>query len=236
MGISPQPHRHYSDDLNVIKRLDDIKLLASLDDLKNFLLVLGRIFSNGNAFIAIANILTCEVESIIHNKMDEWMQIYAAQKLYKVDTVLHKLLESPNNPIFWSREIPNADHDFEKLAYQYKMHEGVSFGWRFGLKLLILSINTTEKDEFKIKSIQLLFPHIAMTAFHIIETNNGNKIALGARQKEILNWLCLGKSNWEIAQIIGKTERFVKRVVAELMEAYDVSNRAVLVTKVLSNS
>lgn len=50
-------------------------------------------------------------------------------------------------------------------------------------------------------------------------------IALSQREREILDWVRKGKTNWEIAQILGISERTVKFHVQNIMLKLDVSSR-----------
>lgn len=52
-------------------------------------------------------------------------------------------------------------------------------------------------------------------------------------EREILRWLQHGKSNWEIAQILGKSEHTVKNQVRSILIKLQVNNRAQAVAKVL---
>jgi transcriptional regulator EpsA len=45
------------------------------------------------------------------------------------------------------------------------------------------------------------------------------------RQKQIIYWLHEGKTNWEIAQILGMTEKNVKYHVEQILQKLDVRNR-----------
>lgn len=56
--------------------------------------------------------------------------------------------------------------------------------------------------------------------------------ALTARQREIVHWLVLGKTNWEISQIAATSEANVKYHLGQLLRKYMVSSRASLVFKI----
>ena len=51
------------------------------------------------------------------------------------------------------------------------------------------------------------------------------KLKLTGREYEVLMWLRAGKSNWEIAQILGISERTVKFHVLNLFEKLGANNR-----------
>ena len=45
------------------------------------------------------------------------------------------------------------------------------------------------------------------------------------RETEILSWLYLGKTNWEIGQIIGISEKTVKNNLYAIYQKLNVANR-----------
>lgn len=49
---------------------------------------------------------------------------------------------------------------------------------------------------------------------------------LSEKEKEVLRWMAAGKGNWEIAKLLGITERTVKFHVGNLMKKLDAVNRA----------
>ena len=48
---------------------------------------------------------------------------------------------------------------------------------------------------------------------------------LTPRQREVIHWVVNGKSNWEIAQIIGCTEATVKKHLQQIYKKLNVENR-----------
>ena len=58
-------------------------------------------------------------------------------------------------------------------------------------------------------------------------------VALTARQREVVQLVAQGKSNWATGQILGIAERTVKEHVSEAMLQYGVSSRAELVVRTI---
>lgn len=54
---------------------------------------------------------------------------------------------------------------------------------------------------------------------------------LSARETEVLHWLCNGKSNWEIAQILDLSPYTVKNHVSNILEKLKANNRQHAATK-----
>lgn len=57
---------------------------------------------------------------------------------------------------------------------------------------------------------------------------------ISMREQEVLHWLREGKTNWEIAQILGLSEKTVKNHVQHIMVKLRVNNRTQAVAKAIS--
>lgn len=49
--------------------------------------------------------------------------------------------------------------------------------------------------------------------------------SLSLREQEVLRWLCQGKTNWEIGQILGISALTVKNHVRSILKKLNVGNR-----------
>lgn len=54
---------------------------------------------------------------------------------------------------------------------------------------------------------------------------------LTARELEVIHWCSEGKSNWEIGQILGRSEKTVQHILASAQYKLDVTNRTQLVAE-----
>ena len=80
--------------------------------------------------------------------------------------------------------------------------------------------------------INMLVPHLHIPLTRIFGcTSHIASVGLSSREKEMLNWICTGKSNPEIAEIIGISPWTVKIHVRNLMAKLDVSSRSQAVAK-----
>jgi transcriptional regulator EpsA len=85
--------------------------------------------------------------------------------------------------------------------------------------------------------LELLVPHMHVALLRACAgapKESAAKTALSARELEVLHWLREGKTNWEIAQILGTSENTVKHQVRSLLVKLGVNNRAQAVAKALS--
>lgn len=86
--------------------------------------------------------------------------------------------------------------------------------------------------------MRLLTPHLHLALARVLATIEDyqgslgkNKKALSERQREILHWLHEGKTNWEIAKILGLSELNVKYHIDQIFHKLEVRNRAQAVAK-----
>jgi DNA-binding CsgD family transcriptional regulator len=49
---------------------------------------------------------------------------------------------------------------------------------------------------------------------------------LTPREQEVWQWLCLGKTNWEIAQVLHLSESTIKNHVQRILNKLNVNTRA----------
>jgi LuxR family transcriptional regulator, quorum-sensing system regulator CviR len=59
-------------------------------------------------------------------------------------------------------------------------------------------------------------------------------LSLSTREKEVLKWMSCGKSNWEIAQVMGLSESTVKIHVHHILGKLQVGTRVQAVAKAIS--
>lgn len=91
--------------------------------------------------------------------------------------------------------------------------------------------------------LKLLVPHLHVALIRIITIaeQNGIKkevmeVVLTELQQKILHWMHKGKSNWEIAQILGTSEANVKYHIRKILAKLRVNNRTQAIFKALGLS
>lgn len=87
--------------------------------------------------------------------------------------------------------------------------------------------------------LELLVPHLHVALLRVLANGSGQRPhapsgeRLSQRGKEILCWLREGKSNWEIAQILGRSENTVKHQVQAVLTRLNVNNRTQAVARAI---
>ncbi len=87
--------------------------------------------------------------------------------------------------------------------------------------------------------LELLVPHLHVALLRVFANGSGQRPhassgeQLSQRGREILAWLREGKSNWEIAQILGRSENTVKHQVQAVLTQLNVNNRTQAVARAI---
>lgn len=71
-----------------------------------------------------------------------------------------------------------------------------------------------------------IIPHLHQALTRILGKHNKKLITLSQREIEILKWLKDGKGTWDIARILGISERTVNFHIYNIMKKLDAVNRA----------
>lgn len=89
--------------------------------------------------------------------------------------------------------------------------------------------------------LEILVPHMhqalirALSRGPSLSTENVQRAhTLTKREEQVLNWLIAGKTNWEIAAIVGSSENTVKNQVSSVLAKLGVSTRTQAATRALS--
>lgn len=89
--------------------------------------------------------------------------------------------------------------------------------------------------------LKLLVPHLHVALTRVVSDPRFKKkiasttqINLSPREKEVLQWMSSGKSNWEIAQVVGLSESTIKNHVHHILCKLHTATRAQAVAKALN--
>jgi LuxR family transcriptional regulator, quorum-sensing system regulator CviR len=93
--------------------------------------------------------------------------------------------------------------------------------------LICFSGLSIQKDKRTVAIINLLMPHIHLALSRMPNKilSADKRIVLSEREKEVLNWLKLGKSSWDMSVILGISERTVNFHVYNMMRKLEAVNR-----------
>ena len=151
-------------------------------------------------------------------KIQDWLQLQSPI-YYDQTTILADQLDPCWRTAFEEYKLRNmVNHGFLDAS-----KKALSYFWFSGVEAW---------DMYQAFMISMIVPHLHITLTRIFSyASHPTPVVLSSREKEMLNWICTGKSNPEIAEIVGISPWTVKIHVRNLMEKLDVSNRSQAVAK-----
>jgi DNA-binding CsgD family transcriptional regulator len=162
----------------------------------------------------------------------EWLTKYAAEGLYDIDPVI-RYNYSFLRPHMWKEAI-SVFHDepnikFMNLASEFGLRHGVASGISKDDNRASIFSFSSGNDNFRPHHkdiLDILTPHIHQALTRVCEIRHMDGKPLSGREKEVLNWMKEGKTNWEISVILGISERTVKFHVQNITGKLNAVNKA----------
>ena len=168
---------------------------------------------------------------------DEWLYLYWKNGYASVDPVFQAASRSSGAQV-WKRTYQQATSDdeleFIETAKGFGLADGIttsSVDPACGLATFFSFAGEQEVDaERYVHLVEYLGHHLHLA---LMRTARRNAPAteqcvkeLSPREVTILNWIKNGKTNWEVGQILGVTERTVRFHLASIFSKLDVTSRS----------
>lgn len=183
------------------------------------------------------------VEKIESNYNIKWLEEYKKKHYSEVDPVVSYALESLC-PLVWSDAmyIGETQQIFRDEAQSYGLGQGVTFPVHVrngDVALMNLVMSNSGPDARKHVQAMLAWGSLLATLTHeamrqIIKTEMELQAPqLTARELEVLKWVAIGKSTWEISKLLNISEHGVTYHVRNILQKFDVTSRHLAVTKAI---
>jgi len=168
---------------------------------------------------------------------DEWLYLYWKNGYADVDPVFRAASRSPGTQI-WKQTYQKArskeELDFIDTARGFGLADGIttsSVDQACGLATFYSFAGGESIDaERYARLVDYLGHHLHLALMRTARKNapvTGNCVKeLSPREVTILNWIKNGKTNWEVGQILGVTERTVRFHLASIFSKLDVTSRS----------
>jgi LuxR family quorum sensing-dependent transcriptional regulator len=173
-----------------------------------------------------------------------WMDRYNDHDYVHVDPVANEIRRS-NKPFRWS----DVQYDPRKHPQGHRvMLEAVDFGMSHGFTVPIYGYDGYQAcvtyggpigghSELDLSGLHIISLIAFSMAKDLCGAGSGSRDAedfeLTQREVQVLKWLSVGKSNWEISRILGISEGTVEKHMAGISRKMDVSNRTHAVAEAL---
>lgn len=152
---------------------------------------------------------------LMHSWPDEWLDHYAGEDYLECDP-LADMLRNGTAPVTWKgpASLPGIS-----ARAQLMFDEASDFDIKEGMVLPIVTLEGTvvfaslsgtnlDINPLEIGTLQLATTHAVTRALQLSEMAKAQRSRpeLTARERECIRWAALGKSEWEISQILGISE------------------------------
>ena len=168
---------------------------------------------------------------------DEWLYLYWKNGYAGVDPVFRTVSQSPGTKIWkriYQQATSNEELEFIETARGFGLADGIttaSLDPACGLATFYSFAGREDADtERYAQLVEYLGHHLHLA---LMRTARKNAPAtdkcvkeLSPREVTILNWIKNGKTNWEVGQILGVTERTVRFHLASIFSKLDVTSRS----------
>lgn len=163
----------------------------------------------------------------------EWFRFYDQFHLILEDPAARHLSRA-HKPFTWSWVIQNYDLS---AGEEFVMHEPRNFGLSDGLAIPVFGPNSAlgcvtvagenfEPCRMEVAALQMMATAAYNQALHVTHFfERMSRPTLSSRQRECLNWLQYGKSNSDIAAILGISVHTVKEHIDAARMALGVATR-----------
>jgi DNA-binding CsgD family transcriptional regulator len=221
---------HYTIEANTTA--DVREALVQFQNLFSFTRVIGglaHLAPNGN-FDGFTNVINVSYP-------DEWIRLYWQNGYFDVDPVFQTALKKPGTQ-HWGTTYRKADspkqQEFMVAAREFGLGDGITTGsadpaCRVATFCSFASANSVDADRY-VPLVEYFghYVHLALLRTAPVKPQSMDRCVkqLTLRELTILNWVKNGKTNWEIAQIMGVTERTIRFHVESIFSKLDVTSRS----------
>ena len=173
-----------------------------------------------------------------------WLEIYISEQFDRIDPVVaeHRLHFGLQ---YWTDSYQKhpGTKQFVACAFDY----GLKTGYSYGLKtpgsdtasLFCFGGRSMERHIRTCLIIQSVVPHLHQALVRIVAPlENRRHVAdpgFSPREKEVLNWVKVGKTTWEISMILSISERTVKFHIQNILRKVHATTRAQAVATSIEN-
>jgi LuxR family transcriptional regulator, quorum-sensing system regulator CviR len=223
---------------NVVEILHYSAEATTGDDVCQVLQLIRRVVACPKVIGGVAQLTATggfkEFNSVINvSYSNDWLYTYGKKGYANVDPVLQSLLSSSKTQV-WEQTYGKASSpkqlEFVEEARSVGLTHGVTTGMlerdRGFATFFSFAGGDADGTQRFVRLLEYLLPSIHRVLIANTHTPLFNRVkGLSPREMTVLLWMKQGKTNWEIAQIVGVTERTVRFHVEGIFMKLDASSR-----------
>ncbi|WP_027669458.1 helix-turn-helix transcriptional regulator [Rheinheimera baltica] len=181
---------------------------------------------------------------VLSNYPTEWYKVYFEKDMKKHDPVVRYCFEN-SAPIMWSTLMDNEKYcgpqglELMNAAKAFGLSDGLSVPVKAPSgEICIFSLSSSRPENLRKRLLDALpyAQYFGLSAFEAclrLNIESHPMKALTPKEQESLFWACEGKTAWEIAQIMGVTERTANFHLSSVTEKLGAVNRQHAVAKAI---
>lgn len=194
-------------------------------------------------------------ELVAHTHEPQWVSAYLANGYHRVDPIIGYAFGQAK-AFCWRTAFQATDaddilfHEFMESAADFGLYNGAAY--RIGSSVsdsrhILLSVSFFRDmtpdlyphlSEQYLRVMELGLPHIRravdrLDANESHSTVESSTVRMTPRELDVMQWASAGKTSWEIARILGITERTVKFHFTSVFVKLNVVNRSQAVAKAI---
>ena len=183
---------------------------------------------------------------VVRSYPEDWMSYYFEKGYDDIDPVKRYIPSWYHGPFLWDQ----LDHIYSLSKEEQRvLNEGKEAGLLDGIAIPLVGVGgevagmgfASSHGGVDINKNTLSFINAVAHQFNLvyrelisIENNSFIKnIHLTSREKEVLNWVSIGKSNWEIAQVLNISEHTIDFHLRNIFKKFHVTSRISAVVKAI---
>ncbi len=164
----------------------------------------------------------------------EWLKVYAESNLFYVDPIIWHNFQSPGAQL-WTETYKEYGEKVSQDFIDKSNDFGICYGASGGLYDKVAEVSTiftfaSSRDRFEQhhkEILSIVSPHLHQAFLRIINQSHVDLLSsISEREKEIINWMKEGKTNWEISIILSISENTVKFHIKNIENKLSAVNKA----------
>ncbi len=216
--------------------VDHIDTLTTAEEVWNAFLAFAAQY--GMLFGALCDLPAADEEfkdrMICLSWPEGWSERYFEQDYVRRDPAVLHLSQTPD-PYTWSEllEGPTYSRDQQRIVHEardFRMTDGFVipiFGLRTGTAIVTVggtvdTLSTRDRAELQLAA---LYAHSRIRALVPDKRRTRTLPPLSARERECLSWAAIGKSDWEIGEILSISEKTANAHIERVKAKYGVPTR-----------
>jgi LuxR family quorum-sensing transcriptional regulator LasR len=211
------------------------------------LFALGRHYHFERVLFGMSSSRHARLENafVATNYPPAWRDRYDAERYAYVDPVVSHCLAS-TLPLVWQPEMFRSPT--QRTLYEESCAHGIRAGVSFPIHgpngefgILCFAANAVPDAAF-VRAVSSMLPDLALVRDYAFASGvrfcpaTGNEAVprLTPRELEVLNWVMVGKSSWEISKITGCSEATVNFHMGNIRQKFNVNTRQQAVVRAIS--